>query len=171
MLTHGLNVCCVSQAAGYDVVTMDTETGRKATRDALAEAARAAGREPAVVQGNFDPRLLTDDSSMSEVNVSVSCLIASGRLVLCANLRLHTHPRYILSYHVMSCHVFGWGGRVLEWIVPPQQKNVLQTLALAQSNRNGISCGLFRYVSVRYLPICHPLSFPFRGRSARPRQQ
>lgn len=69
----GLDVCCASQAAGYDVVTMDTETGRKATRDALAEAAREAGREPAVVQGNFDPRLLTDDSSMSEVNVSVLC--------------------------------------------------------------------------------------------------
>lgn len=48
---------------------MDTETGRKATRDALAEAARETGREPAVVQGNFDPRLLTDSSSMSEVNV------------------------------------------------------------------------------------------------------
>lgn len=49
---------------------MDTETGRKATRDALEEAARETGREPAVVQGNFDPRLLTDDSPMSEVNVS-----------------------------------------------------------------------------------------------------
>ncbi|CAM9152817.1 unnamed protein product [Ectocarpus sp. 13 AM-2016] len=57
------------QAAGYDVVTMDTETGRKATRDALEEAARETGREPAVVQGNFDPRLLTDESSMSEINV------------------------------------------------------------------------------------------------------
>lgn len=52
---------------------MDTETGRKATRDALEEAARDTGREPAVVQGNFDPRLLTDDSSMSEINVSVLC--------------------------------------------------------------------------------------------------
>lgn len=50
---------------------MDTETGRKATRDALEEAARETGREPAVIQGNFDPRLLTDDSSMSEVNVSL----------------------------------------------------------------------------------------------------
>ncbi|CAN0398220.1 unnamed protein product, partial [Ectocarpus sp. 12 AP-2014] len=57
------------QAAGYDVVTMDTETGRKATRDALEEAARETGREPAVVQGNFDPRLLTDESSMSEISV------------------------------------------------------------------------------------------------------
>lgn len=59
------------QAAGYDVVTMDTETGRKATRDALGEAAREAGREPAVVQGNFDPRLLSDNSPMSGVNVSL----------------------------------------------------------------------------------------------------
>lgn len=57
------------------MVTMDTETGRKATRDALEDAARETGREPAVVQGNFDPRLLTDDSPMSEVNVSVSIVM------------------------------------------------------------------------------------------------
>lgn len=53
------------------MVTMDTETGRKATRDALEEAAREAGREPAVVQGNFDPRLLTDSSPVSTVNVGI----------------------------------------------------------------------------------------------------
>lgn len=68
----------IVQAAGYDVVTMDTETGRKATRDALDEAARETGREPAVVQGNFDPRLLTDSSPMSAVNVSL-LYIVSGR--------------------------------------------------------------------------------------------
>lgn len=50
---------------------MDTETGRKATREALEEAARETGMEPAVVQGNFDPRLLTDSSPMSAVNVSL----------------------------------------------------------------------------------------------------
>ncbi|CAM9148373.1 unnamed protein product [Discosporangium mesarthrocarpum] len=48
------------QEAGYDVVTMDTQTDRKATREALAEAAAISGGGPAVVQGNFDPRLLTD---------------------------------------------------------------------------------------------------------------
>lgn len=52
------------------MVTLDTETGRKATRDALAEAARESGTEMAVVQGNFDPRLLTDMSPDS-VNVRV----------------------------------------------------------------------------------------------------
>lgn len=57
---------------------MDTETGRKATRDALDEAAREIGREPAVVQGNFDPRLLTDSSPMSAVNVSL-LYVVSGR--------------------------------------------------------------------------------------------
>lgn len=57
---------------------MDTETGRKATRDALDEAARETGREPAVVQGNFDPRLLTDSSPMSAVNVSL-LYVALGR--------------------------------------------------------------------------------------------
>ena len=56
------------------MVTMDTETGRKATRDALEEAARGIDREPAVVQGNFDPRLLTDDSDISTVNVSRPCV-------------------------------------------------------------------------------------------------
>ena len=68
-----VSVATVEQAAGYDVVTMDTETGRKATRDALEEAARGTGREPAVVQGNFDPRLLTDGSDISTVNVSAPC--------------------------------------------------------------------------------------------------
>ncbi|CAM9744322.1 unnamed protein product [Ascophyllum nodosum] len=57
------------QAAGYDVVTMDTETDRKATREALQQAARGAGREPSVVQGNFDPRLLADASPMSSAKV------------------------------------------------------------------------------------------------------
>lgn len=58
------------QAAGYDVVTIDTQTARKATRDALARAAREAGRESAVVQGNFDPRLLADGSPGSTSKVS-----------------------------------------------------------------------------------------------------
>ena len=58
-----------AQAAGYDVVTMDTETDRKATREALQQAARGAGREPSVVQGNFDPRLLADASPMSSAKV------------------------------------------------------------------------------------------------------
>ncbi|CAM9160795.1 unnamed protein product [Choristocarpus tenellus] len=47
------------QEAGYDVVTMDTGTDRKATRAALAEAAAKAGTQPATVQGNFDPRMLS----------------------------------------------------------------------------------------------------------------
>lgn len=84
----GIILPYVGQAAGFDVVTMDTETGRKATRDALEEAARETGRKPAVVQGNFDPRLLTDDSSMSEVNVSVihvDCLADGKHKRLCCN--------------------------------------------------------------------------------------
>lgn len=74
---------------------MDTETGRKATRDALEEAARESGREPAVVQGNFDPRLLTDDSSMSEVNVSDIHVdrLADGKR-LCSN-KIHSVIKYV----------------------------------------------------------------------------
>ena len=45
------------QAAGYDVVTMDTSTGREGTRSALADAPQPLGRA-ASVQGNFDVKLL-----------------------------------------------------------------------------------------------------------------
>lgn len=74
---------------------MDTETGRKATRDALEEAARETGREPAVVQGNFDPRLLTDDSPMSAVNVSVcvSIVIKSRKQGTTSMFIFRFHPQ------------------------------------------------------------------------------
>lgn len=56
------------QGAGFDVVTMDTATDRMATRSALATAARESGASAVAVQGNFDPRLLTDGCDVGTVS-------------------------------------------------------------------------------------------------------
>eukprot|EP00286_Rhodomonas_abbreviata_P007444 CAMPEP_0181318626 /NCGR_PEP_ID=MMETSP1101-20121128/17110_1 /TAXON_ID=46948 /ORGANISM="Rhodomonas abbreviata, Strain Caron Lab Isolate" /LENGTH=358 /DNA_ID=CAMNT_0023426115 /DNA_START=169 /DNA_END=1242 /DNA_ORIENTATION=- len=59
------------QQAGYDVVTMDTQTPRKSTRDALAEAAAAAAppnlrKGPSGLQGNFDVKLIKGGEGTKE---------------------------------------------------------------------------------------------------------
>lgn len=67
------------QAAGYDVVTLDTQADRAASRARLGEGQ--------VVQGNVDPAILLPDSTPAAIEAEVASLLADlapGRLI--ANL-------------------------------------------------------------------------------------
>eukprot|EP00640_Fibrocapsa_japonica_P001150 CAMPEP_0113935246 /NCGR_PEP_ID=MMETSP1339-20121228/2426_1 /TAXON_ID=94617 /ORGANISM="Fibrocapsa japonica" /LENGTH=422 /DNA_ID=CAMNT_0000937319 /DNA_START=42 /DNA_END=1307 /DNA_ORIENTATION=+ /assembly_acc=CAM_ASM_000762 len=66
------------QEAGYDVVTLDTETDRIQTRASLQAAATAAGRlAPAGVQGNFSPKdlIATPDGDIEADKAKVRSLV------------------------------------------------------------------------------------------------
>jgi len=81
------------QQAGYDVVTMDTQTAREATREALATAAKESTppnlrRGAAGLQGNFDVKLLkAGEGSKEEVKAAAEAMLKQlGPSHLIANL-------------------------------------------------------------------------------------
>lgn len=81
------------QQAGYDIVTMDTQTPRAETRTALDEAAKAStppnlAKQAAGVQGNFDVKLLKEGASTPEqVQEAVKAMLEElGAGALIANL-------------------------------------------------------------------------------------
>lgn len=76
---------------------MDTESDRKNTRQALQQAARVAGREPAVVQGNFDPRLLADTSPTASVNVRFYPVILETIIIITACM----HALYPITHYTV----------------------------------------------------------------------
>ncbi|KAK3236645.1 hypothetical protein CYMTET_53233 [Cymbomonas tetramitiformis] len=82
---YGLSDC---QAAGYDVITLDTSiTDRPATRSRLASEAEAAGIQPARLQGNFDPVLFLPDTDLQDItDATRSMLQELGPQGLIANL-------------------------------------------------------------------------------------
>jgi len=74
-----LGVNAKLQAAGYDVVTLDTQADRAASRAKLGDGQ--------VVQGNIDPAILLPDSTPAAIEAEVASLLsdlAPGRLI--ANL-------------------------------------------------------------------------------------
>jgi uroporphyrinogen decarboxylase len=81
------------QQAGYDIVTMDTQTPRAATREALHKAAKEStppnmAKQDAGLQGNFDVKLLKKGASTAEeVEAAVRSMLeelGAGNLI--ANL-------------------------------------------------------------------------------------
>ena len=81
------------QQCGYDVVTLDCASDRKATREALAADAASRGVAPCSVQGNFDPVMLHRDdvgegaASVEEIDAAVRAMLEDlGPERLIANL-------------------------------------------------------------------------------------
>jgi uroporphyrinogen decarboxylase len=89
--TRGATYSSVAlQQAGYNIITMDTKTDRKATRAALQadfEANGAPAGRVSGVQGNFDVALLREPSTEAQVRDAVATLLQDlGPQQLIANL-------------------------------------------------------------------------------------
>jgi len=78
-----------TQAAGYDVVTIDTVADRKEMRAMLAAESKKLGIPTARLQGNFDPALLQLETGGTNAEISAATrqmLIDFGPQGLIANL-------------------------------------------------------------------------------------
>ena len=77
------------QSAGYDVITIDTKSDRKKSREILNNSFSENNNliRPASLQGNFDVKLLQPESSVNKIETAVKIMLNDfGPQNLIANL-------------------------------------------------------------------------------------